>query len=147
MTDRASVRSVACAELVALEHRCRRDGAGLNTAAELDATRLLSTGLDLPEGLTNEQRADALARAWQRVDKARLRSQVLRCMAGLLRPLLVDLGLEPVYDFDAPPETVRTHEVEASAVKTERAQIDLDKGVVVEAAERHGIMWEDDGVA
>lgn len=145
---RAASRDFARAELARHEHWYRTQAHGLDKAVEADADRLLAHGVETDADATQEERKAATLAAWQRVDEGRTRAAGLRLMARVLGLVLRAMGGTPIRDRDAPPETKRTvkramfgDEVEARAAG-ERETVRLDMDVVVEAAEKHGIMQE-----
>ena len=144
-----AARDFARAELARWEHWYRTQAHGLDKTVEADADRLLAHGVETDASATQEERRAATLAAWQRVDEGRTRAAGLRLVARVLGLVLRAMGGTPVRDRDAPPETKRTirramfgDEVEAHAAG-EREPVRLDKGAMVEAAEKHGIMQED----
>lgn len=149
MVSRSAVRVIACDKLAQWEREARIGAHGLKTTVEVDATQLLTKGVDLPPDATEGDRTVALQQAWARVDEGRTRADALRLVSRVLRRVLRVLGGEPIYDREAPPETVRQTRVGMFAEEVqagEREPVRLDKGVMVEAAERHGLMQEEEHV-
>lgn len=142
----AAVRVIACDILARWEREARVNAAGLKATVEVDQIRLLQPGgLDLPDDATEGDRTIAMRAAWARVDEGRTRADALRLASVKLQEVLAELGGVPTYDHDAPPWTVRQELVEAHGadiVGGEREPVRLDKGAMVEAAERHGLMQE-----
>jgi hypothetical protein len=105
--DRATCRTIICAELARHEHWYRTQAAGLARTVEADAMQLLSRGVGTDPNATQEEREEAARLAWQRVDAGRTRAAALRTLSRALRRMLGVFGGDPVRDKDAPPETRR----------------------------------------
>lgn len=107
MTDRATVRLVACAELAHHEHWYRTQAHALEKTVDADAMTLLTRGVDVDPDASQKEREDGARMAWQRVDAGRTRAKALRLVSRVLRRILGVLGGEPIHERDAVPETVR----------------------------------------
>lgn len=151
MVTRAEVRAIARDIIAEHEHWYRTQAVALDRTVETDADQLLARGVDADPSTTQEQRKAATLAAWQRVDVGRTRAAALRLVARVLGLVLRAMRGTPKHDPNAVPETRRqarvamfTDEVEARAA-LEREPVRLDKSVMVEMAEKHGLIQEDSG--
>lgn len=100
-------RDIARDEIARLEHHYRTQSRGLWLTVEAEHVELLTHGPDVPEDATPGDRAEALARALDRVHEGKTRADGLRRVGRVLQLVLRAMGGEPIYDRDAVPETVR----------------------------------------
>lgn len=107
MANREGIRAIARDIIADHEHWYRTQAHGLDKTVEADADQLLTRGVDLDPGATQEQRKAATLAAWQRVEAGRTRAAALRLVARILGLVLRAMGGTPKHDREAPPETAR----------------------------------------
>lgn len=115
----------------------REQSYGLRATVERDAEQLLSNGVDAPEGATQAQRADAMHKAWARVDDGRARAQGLRIASRNMLRIIRAMGGEPIYSREF-PVFARLYDDEIP--ETTRTNVELDRSKIEASAAKHGLL-------